>query len=497
MTKHIIIIGSGLGGLACGYILAKNGYRVTILEKNAQLGGCLQTFMRYGVKFETGMHYIGSMEEGQVLHRLFRYLSLLPDVNLSPLDRQAYDTVSIDGRRFCFANGVERCIEQLSQQFPNEHHNLRNYWRTISGVAQHSPLYSLQYDSTINLANSNYITQSASEFIDSTIGDPLLRGVLAGNMPLYAGVRGTTPLYIHALVNDFYNQSAYRIVGSSDCIAHSLVKSIRAVGGTVRTMAKATSINCDATHATSVTLEDGEIVIGDYVISDLHPVRTNEMLTTPLVRKVYRQRIAELQNTISCFALYIQFKKDTVPYLNTNFYYYKHADDMWTGAHYTPQDWGNGFLYMHLCNEAGQRYAHAATLITYMHYQDVAAWQGTTVGHRGAAYLDFKEQKAQQMLALLEQQIPGTRANIERYYTSTPLTYRDYTGTEGGSMYGIVHSCHEPLKTMVLPRTKVPNLLQTGQNINTHGILGVLIGALITTGELLGMGEVVKQIKDV
>ncbi|HPT12003.1 MAG TPA: NAD(P)-binding protein, partial [Bacteroidales bacterium] len=67
----VIIIGSGLGGLVCGYILSKNGYKVGIFEKNNQIGGCLQTFKRKGVSFDTGMHYIGSMEEGQILHRFF------------------------------------------------------------------------------------------------------------------------------------------------------------------------------------------------------------------------------------------------------------------------------------------------------------------------------------------------------------------------------------------------------------------------------------------
>ena len=65
--KDVIIAGSGLGGLVCGYILAKNGYHVSIFEKNQQIGGCLQTFVRKGVKFDTGMHYIGSLDEGQQL----------------------------------------------------------------------------------------------------------------------------------------------------------------------------------------------------------------------------------------------------------------------------------------------------------------------------------------------------------------------------------------------------------------------------------------------
>ena len=58
MNKKCVIIGGGLGGLACGVILAKNGYNVTVLEQNYQTGGCLQCFYRKGTKFETGMHYL-------------------------------------------------------------------------------------------------------------------------------------------------------------------------------------------------------------------------------------------------------------------------------------------------------------------------------------------------------------------------------------------------------------------------------------------------------
>ena len=59
--KKCIIIGSGLGGLSTSVILAKNGYDVTILEQASQIGGCLQCFQRDGVKFETGMHFIGRL----------------------------------------------------------------------------------------------------------------------------------------------------------------------------------------------------------------------------------------------------------------------------------------------------------------------------------------------------------------------------------------------------------------------------------------------------
>lgn len=95
--NRIIIIGSGLGGLVCGYVLSKKGFNVTILEKNSQIGGCLQTFRRGGVNFDTGMHYIGSMQENQILYRFFKYFRLLDTVPLKQLDPDGYDRILYSG----------------------------------------------------------------------------------------------------------------------------------------------------------------------------------------------------------------------------------------------------------------------------------------------------------------------------------------------------------------------------------------------------------------
>jgi all-trans-retinol 13,14-reductase len=56
--KKVLIVGSGIGGLTCGAILSKEGYDVTIIEKNRQIGGVLQTFRRDGHVFDSSVHYI-------------------------------------------------------------------------------------------------------------------------------------------------------------------------------------------------------------------------------------------------------------------------------------------------------------------------------------------------------------------------------------------------------------------------------------------------------
>jgi all-trans-retinol 13,14-reductase len=495
MDKHVIIIGSGLGGLTCGYILAKNGYRVSILEKNAQAGGCLQVFTRRGATFETGMHYIGSMEAGQNLHRFFNYLSLLPDVELYSLDKTAYDIISIAGERFSFACGREHFVETLARRFPEERENLRNYYRTLEAVADNSPLYRLHPGRTLNLLNPEHVKKSASEIIASTIRHPLLRQVVAGNVPLYAGMENKTSFYIHAFINHFYNRSAFRIVGGSASIAQSLIRSIRSMGGSVYTSCPVAAIRCNSTQAVGVTLKNGEEIQGDCFISGIHPLRTLELLETPLIRKSYRDRVLHLKHTASSFTVYIHFKKDAVPYLNSNFYHYN-GNSVYGCENYTQQEWPKGFLYMHHCSSAAPRHAETAVILSYMNFEEVSRWQGTSVGRRGEEYENFKRQKAERLLDELEKQMPGTRSRIAHYYTSTPLTYLDYTGTENGSMYGRFRDCSEPVQNVISQRTKIPNLFLTGQNTNSHGALGVIIGAIITAGELLGVDTIVRQIEE-
>ena len=52
--KSVIIIGSGLGGLVAGNLLAKKGHDVTIFESHSSPGGYVAGFRRKGFYFESG-----------------------------------------------------------------------------------------------------------------------------------------------------------------------------------------------------------------------------------------------------------------------------------------------------------------------------------------------------------------------------------------------------------------------------------------------------------
>ena len=105
-----------------------------------------------------------------------------------------------------------------------------------------------------------------------------------------------------------------------------------------------------------------------------------------------------------------------------------------------------------------------------------------------------KAKKAAKFLEEIEKKFPGIKECIKSVHTSTPLSYRDYIGGDGGNMYGYVKDSNNPMKTLIPAKTKLDNLYLTGQSINMHGVLGVTIGAVSTCSEIIGKEYLVTKI---
>jgi all-trans-retinol 13,14-reductase len=181
--------------------------------------------------------------------------------------------------------------------------------------------------------------------------------------------------------------------------------------------------------------------------------------------------------------------------MNTNYFGYRDTTP-WGCENYSSENWPKGFLYMHMCHQANAEWAQSGVIISYMRMEDVAQWSGTSIGRRGQEYEAFKREHAERLIAEVDRLRPGFASSVERYYTSTPLTYQDYTGTEGGSLYGVVKDITLGAAGRVPYRTKIPNLLLAGQNVNSHGFLGVIVGSIVTCSELVEPQQIYKQIKE-
>jgi all-trans-retinol 13,14-reductase len=164
--------------------------------------------------------------------------------------------------------------------------------------------------------------------------------------------------------------------------------------------------------------------------------------------------------------------------------------NVWT--FYEESDSVDGLMISCRVPEKGT-YATQVDLLTPMPWHVCEPWADTHIGHRGADYLALKARYTDECIALAETVIPGLHEMISETYTSTPLTYRDYTLTPNGSAYGVRRDCRNLVITMLSPRTPLPNLLLTGQNLMLHGLEGVSMTALLTCQEILGT-EYIKKI---
>ncbi|MCX6283972.1 MAG: NAD(P)-binding protein [Bacteroidetes bacterium] len=443
----VIIIGSGLGSLLCGYILSKEGFSVCILEKHSVPGGCLQSFRRGENSFDTGIHYIGSMLPGQTLHSYWKYFGLSQSLELEQMNKDCFDLISLDGSEFKLAQGFDHFTETLAGQFPASREFLGQYVSALKETVSAFPLYNFQ------------------------LTDKHTKTAWMGTI-----------------------NSAWRLSHGSTQITDHLIEYISAAGGRVVTGREVKKIS-SLKNKFQVETAGHEMFVAGRIIAGIHPRSAIGILEPSLLKRSFQSRILSMENTVSSFGLYLGLKPGSFPYLDYNLYYHA-TRDAWAGQECKTEQWpGMYFMYTPSGSRHGE-FTSALCILSTMCFEEVKRWEGTSTGKRGPDYKKFKSGYAEKLLKLVERKFPEIRSSINDMEISTPLTWRDYTGTPEGSMYGIRKESGNYIKTMILPHTKIPGFYFTGQNLNMHGAPGVTIGAIMTCDEILGLEYLFNKIRD-
>src|SRR5574344_468051 len=226
MKETILIIGGGLGGLFTGAILAKEGYTVTVLEKNTTIGGGLQTFKYKGEVFETGMHVLGGFQSGGSLYKICTYLGILDELDIREEDADSFASITYlsDHKTYRMKSGKDGFVESLASEFPNEKEHITAYVDELYKLSNEVDLFYLRKGSDRIFSHSERFFWAADELIAHYIENKQLRDILGFMNPMYGGVLHHTPAYIHALINVLYIEGSSRFNGGSQQLAAALEK---------------------------------------------------------------------------------------------------------------------------------------------------------------------------------------------------------------------------------------------------------------------------------
>ena len=292
-------------------------------------------------------------------------------------------------------------------------------------------------------------------------------------------------------------QGASGLRGGGDALAKAMVAAIRANGGILRTRAPVASLQVKDHLVCSATLESGEVVRGRTFISNAHPKSTLSLLPAGAVRPAYSHRVRDLREGISCVAAYFTTEEKSVP-RHHNIYSHPSLDidALYTSALSLTGEGGAKGIFTCFPSDwdiTGES-PRVVLALGMMAYEEVAPFEETRTGERGPAYAELKARWGAWLRTSAEAAAPELAGKLKTVEVSTPLTNRDYTGAPGGGMYGVRHSIDQWGRYALHPRTRIHNLLLTGQNVSLPGVLGVTVSGFLTCGLLLGFDGLLQKV---
>ncbi|MDQ2811103.1 MAG: phytoene desaturase family protein [Actinomycetota bacterium] len=295
-TDHVVIVGAGLGGLACALRLAGAGRRVTVLERGAGPGGRIGQLTVGGYRFDTGptvltMPHLLDETLGAVGERLSDRVDL---IRLDPAYRAHFpDGSKLDIRASTADTAAE--IEHLCG--PRE---AEGYLRFVDYTAD---LYKLEWPRFIDrnldhpgnllgpdlarlaaLGGFRHLSAKVGQFFQDSRTQRMF-----SFQSLYAGVAPHRALAIYAVIAYLDTVAGvYFPRGGMYTIATALADAAVKAGVSISYDREVTDVEVTGSRAVAVRTKDGERISADVVVlnPDL-PIAYRDLLHRPLRRRLH------------------------------------------------------------------------------------------------------------------------------------------------------------------------------------------------------------------
>lgn len=483
-----IIVGSGISGLAAAIVLARHGRKPLVLEAHNVPGGCMQMFQRRApdgtmCRFDTGVHYVGSLSAGQLMWRLFRYLGV--DVPTQPMNRECFDRISLPGGDFCVPVGWDAVGSALKRECPAEGATVGTCIARMKEVEASLNWHALAPEADGAYDRSLYEV-SIGDYLRSVGASPRLRSLLLAQSSLYGAPSHAAPLAIHAPVVGSAIQGPHYVVGGGEAITHALLERLRDLGGELRTRSPVVRVLVEGDRAAGIELQDGSVLHAPEVILAMHPRAALGLMPPDAWRGTLRERLAAAPECVGLFCVYGVAEGDLDAYAGSNHYLLRDDDP---DCFYDPPLHGPTDAVVNLPPTSPRLFsAMGAARMEWFE-----RWHGTRTPRRDADYRALKQQLTDNIMATVRHRMPGLRLQVVD--AATPLTIRDYARYPGGGIYGLQPGMSAQGRNGVRRRTRYAGLYVTGAGTGAPGILGACVTGFAVAGTMLGTDALIREVR--
>jgi len=502
-----IVIGSGIGGLTTAACLSKAGQKVLVLEQHYTAGGYTHSYTRNGYEWDVGVHYIGDMGSPHTLgRRLFDYITD-GKLHWAPMD-EVYDRFYLGDKVVNLRAGKEGLRQSLLQAFPDEREAIDRYIRLLGKVADGMQWYTLSkltpgildplIHKGLDVALPDCFNRTTRDVLSELTDNEELIGAITGQW----GDCGVTPSHssfmVHALIAKHYLYGGFYPVGGASEIAKTILPVIEASGGEVFTYADVTDILLEKGRAVGVRMADGEEIRAPRVISNAGIINTFEKLLPEEGRELagYRSKREHISPSMPHIGLYIGLKgtPEELGLPRTNYWIYPSANHDNNVEQFLKDPDHSEYPVVYISFPAAKdpdyqnRWPGTSTIeiVAPTTWDMFEPWQDTIWGKRGEEYEALKARITDQLLEILYQKLPQLRGKVDYVETSTPLSTAWFCRYGRGELYGLDHNPERFEQDWLRPKTPIPGLYLTGQDVLTCGVVGAMISGLITTLAIRG-----------
>ncbi len=502
----VVVVGSGMGGLATAALLGLKGARVLVLERHFTAGGYTHSYTRHGFEWDVGLHYVG--EVGRKTDRVRRLFDLVTDGALrwAPMD-DVYDQIFIADRRYDLYAGPERFRDRLLEHFPKERQALDRYLTLLrrvqrAGARIFAPktmpgLLAAVMTPLRDQALRRYFKPTTTQVLELLTDDIELRAVLAGQWGDCGLPPGRSSFGMQAFVAGHYLDGGFYPVGGASAIAAGAKAVIERTGGAVLVRAEVERILVERGRAVGVRLADGLEVRAKTVVSAAGVATTVEKLLPDDRRDALKAKrtLKAAGVSVSHACLYVGFDRDgaALSLPSANQWLYPGPDhDANVAAFERDRGAPDPIVFMGFPSAKDpswpERYPGRSTaeVLGVAPYAHFAEWRDQPWRKRGNAYNAFKEAIAERYFAALYRSQPQLEGRVSYYELSSPLSTEHFANHAKGSIYGLAHSPARFLNDRVFPRTVIPGLYLTGQDVVTVGVASALLSGAMTAASILG-----------
>jgi all-trans-retinol 13,14-reductase len=431
----VIIVGSGIGGLTCGGLLSKRGFRVLILEQHRQVGGYCSSFKRKGFIFNSGVIDVGGLgENGPVAY-------VLKELGLKKEDFFVRNTVKyiLKGREIRIMDNLDDTVENLSELFPDEKEGLRRFFSDVktsyTECYKEAEIYGapLPPELLVKVFGGkklldypkdhpcfySWLDKTFQEKLDEYFTDEGLKSFLGG-LAAYTGTEPWNTSAVMALTvwMGYFLHGGYFTKGGAQNLVNALSGFIRNHGGEVLTSHKVDEIVVENNQVEGVRVGDTVFKAPVVVANADAKVAFLKLVGEEKLDDEFIEYIKKLKMSPSCFVVYLGVNLDLSRYPTL----IKNLDEGYEIAVISNSD-----------ENLAPKGKSSVLILAGADYSDFPERGTEEYERRKKEYAEFLIRKAEKV-------IPGLSRHIEILDAATPKTMERYTSTPEGALYSFAQS---------------------------------------------------------